>query len=290
MLKKLLVLFVAVAAVAFLGFAVERSTSSAPVNEPAKAAPPDKVYGSGTVGKLAVWTDTDRIGDSAITQDTNSRLGIGSAPNPNGDLFIRATNPAITYSALFASNPGVGRGITGSSFGGIGVNGIGVVGVNGITSSTNPVDAAVRGIATFGPGTAKAGLFQGDVQVTGTLIKSAGSFRIDHPLDPERKYLSHSFVESPDMMNVYNGNVTTDADGNATVVMPDYFEALNRDFRYQLTVIGKFAQAMVSEKISKNAFKIKTDKPGTEVSWQVTGIRKDKFANENRIPVETMKP
>jgi hypothetical protein len=43
------------------------------------------------------------------------------------------------------------------------------------------------------------------------------------------------------MMNVYNGNVVTDKRGMATVVLPDYFKALNRDFRYQLTVVGQFA-------------------------------------------------
>ena len=61
-------------------------------------------------------------------------------------------------------------------------------------------------------------------------------------LDPANKYLYHSFVESPDMMNVYNGNVVTDKRGMATVVLPEYFEALNSDFRYQLTVIGRFAR------------------------------------------------
>ena len=135
-----------------------------------------------------------------------------------------------------------------------------------------------------------AGYFRGKVAVTGTLSKAAGSFKIDHPLDPENKYLYHSFVESPDMMNVYNGNVTTDAKGEATVEMPAYFEALNRDFRYQLTVIGQFAQAIIADKIKGNQFTIKTDKPNVEVSWQVTGIRQDAFANANRIPVEEDKP
>ena len=108
----------------------------------------------------------------------------------------------------------------------------------------------------------------------------------DHPLDPANKYLYHSFVESPDMMNIYNGNVTTDADGFATVTMPDWFEALNQDFRYQLTVIGQFAQAIVAEEIDGNQFRIQTDKPLVRVSWQVTGIRHDPFAEANRIPVE----
>jgi hypothetical protein len=92
------------------------------------------------------------------------------------------------------------------------------------------------------------------------------------------------------MMNVYNGNVKTDANGNAVVELPGYFAALNRDFRYQLTVIDQFAQAIVAKKIAGNRFTIKTDKPNVEVSWQVTGIRQDAFANANRIPVEEGKP
>jgi trimeric autotransporter adhesin len=74
------------------------------------------------------------------------------------------------------------------------------------------------------------------------------------------------------------------------VVLPDWFEALNRDFRYQLTVIGQFAQAIVAEKIKGNRFKIRTSLPNVEVSWQVTGIRQDAFAERHRIPVEEVKP
>lgn len=128
------------------------------------------------------------------------------------------------------------------------------------------------------------------VSIPGTLTKAAGSFRIDHPLDPKNKYLYHSFVESPDMMNVYNGNITTDASGDALVMLPLYFEALNKDFRYQLTVIGTFAQAIISEEVSGNKFKIKTNKPNVKVSWQVTGIRKDPYAEKNRIVPEVEKP
>jgi hypothetical protein len=134
------------------------------------------------------------------------------------------------------------------------------------------------------------GYFAGDLNVTGKVSKGSGSFKIDHPLDPANKYLSHSFVESPDMMNVYNGNITTDRHGVATVVLPDYFQALNRDFRYQLTVIGQFAQAIVAKEIDNNRFVIRTSQPGVKVSWQVTGIRQDAYANANRIPVDEDKP
>jgi hypothetical protein len=135
-----------------------------------------------------------------------------------------------------------------------------------------------------------AGYFHGNVTVTGTLSKGAGSFKIDHPLDPAAKYLYHSFVESPDMMDIYNGNVTTDDHGEAVVELPDWFEALNRDFRYQLTVIGTFAQAIVAEEIENNRFSIRTNLGNVKVSWQVTGIRHDAYANAHRIPVEEEKP
>lgn len=129
----------------------------------------------------------------------------------------------------------------------------------------------------------------GNLQVDGNLSKGGGSFKIDHPLYPKEKFLYHSFVESPDMKNIYDGTVTTDAEGNATVELPAYFEALNRDFRYQLTAIGQFAQAIVSKEISNNHFNIKTDKPRIKISWQVTGIRKDTYAEQYRIVPEVDK-
>ena len=135
-----------------------------------------------------------------------------------------------------------------------------------------------------------AGYFAGSVNVEGQLTKGSGAFKIDHPLDPENKYLQHSFVESPDMMNIYNGIIITDENGLAVVLMPDYFEALNMEFRYQLTVIGDFAQAIIGEKIKNGKFTIRTDEPNIEVSWQVTGIRQDPWANAHRIEVEVDKP
>jgi hypothetical protein len=92
------------------------------------------------------------------------------------------------------------------------------------------------------------------------------------------------------MLTIYNGNVTTDENGAATITLPHYFEALNRDFRYQLTVIGQFAQAILASKIRQNRFTIKTDKTQVEVSWQVTGIRQDAYADAHRIQVEEVKP
>ena len=148
----------------------------------------------------------------------------------------------------------------------------------------------VYGYAYSGSGTAYAGYFAGNVNVTGTLSKGGGSFKIDHPLDPENKYLYHSFVESPDMKNIYDGVVALDANGEAIITLPNWFDALNRDFRYQLTAIGGAAPNIyVSQEVNNNQFKISGGSPGLKISWMVTGIRKDPFAEQNRIPVEVEK-
>jgi hypothetical protein len=214
-----------------------------------------------------------------------------------------------TGGANDTTTPG-GTGLVG--FGGSASNGSGGTGgtlIGGVATAGNGGDGAFavgalgvgagkkggRGIVAIpggGAGGATVGLageFFGDVEISGNLAKGGGSFKIDHPLDPENKYLYHSFVESPDMKNIYDGNITTDASGEAVVEMPDYFEALNRDFRYQLTVIGTFAQAIVAEKLKGNQFRIKTSLPNVEVSWQVTGVRQDAYANKNRIRVEVLK-
>ncbi len=149
---------------------------------------------------------------------------------------------------------------------------------------------AVGGVGIDGATPGSAGLFLGDVLISGNLAKGGGSFKIDHPLDPENKYLYHSFVESPDMKNNNDGTVTADANGDAMVTLPDWFGALNQDFRYQLTVIGTFAQAIVAEEIKGNRFVVKTNAPNVKVSWQVTGIRHDAYANKHRIPIEEQKP
>ena len=151
-------------------------------------------------------------------------------------------------------------------------------------------------LAATNEGSGNAGRFigsvaiRGDLAVDGNLWKSRGAFRIDHPLDPGNKYLCHSFVESPDMMNMYNGNVVLDENGTAMIEMPEWFEPLNRDFRYQLTCIGGFAPVYVAGEINDNRFTVAGGAPGLKVSWQVTGIRHDPCAEANRIPVEEDKP
>lgn len=91
------------------------------------------------------------------------------------------------------------------------------------------------------------------------------------------------------MKNVYDGVISLNETGEVWVELPEWFEALNKDFRYQLTCIGGFANVYIKEEIQNNRFKISGGRPDLKVSWQVTGIRDDAFARANRNPVESMK-
>ena len=129
----------------------------------------------------------------------------------------------------------------------------------------------------------------GDGTFTGNLTAASKNFLIDHPLDPRGRTLRHASVESNELLVSYSGNVTTGAKGEAVVQLPDYVEALATDFRYQLTVIGTFAQAIVGREIAGGQFTIRTSEPGVKVSWRVEGVRQDAWAQENPLVVEEAK-
>ncbi len=236
-----------------------------------------------SAGSTDVLRLTRSNGTEALRVTNAGNMGLGTtspgarldATAPSGNV-IRATHSNGHFGIVGDANAGVfgqrgGAGFTARAWLGHS-NNIGILAQGGTLAG---------GVA---------GRFEGNVNVTGTLTKGGGSFKIDHPLDPTNKYLFHSFVESPDMLNIYNGNVTTDRAGFAEVELPDYFEALNIEFRYQLTVIGTFAQAIVAEEIKGNRFVIATDQPGVKVSWMVTGIRNDPWAKANRIKPVVPKP
>jgi hypothetical protein len=130
----------------------------------------------------------------------------------------------------------------------------------------------------------------GGVHVPGALDAAATTLKIDHPLDSANKYLVHSSVESSEMVNIYSGNVVTDELGLATVKLPEWFEAENADFRYQLTVVGRQAQAWIAEEVGKGQFKIATNATRVKVSWQITAVRQDAYAKTHPLVVEQDKP
>jgi hypothetical protein len=250
------------------------------------------VIAEGATGVAAYTTVAGSIavyGDAGSSTGSNGVVGYG-ATGVAGNSTITGS-----YGTYGSGSTGVWGNSTGTGAN-VGVLGSGgAFGVLGQSSSTSGSGGGFSNsttgdaLFTYNQSGGYAAFFDGNVDVDGNLSKAGGSFKIDHPLDPANKYLYHSFVESPDMMNIYNGNATTDASGSAVVTLPEWFETLNRDFRYQLTVMGKFSQAIVASKVANHQFTIKTDKPNVEVSWQVTGIRQDAWANAHRIPVEVAK-
>jgi len=128
------------------------------------------------------------------------------------------------------------------------------------------------------------------LSVASSISKAAGTFVIDHPLDPLNKLLFHSFVESPEAKNIYDGIVTLNALGEALVKLPSYFDALNTDVRYQLKPIGvSMPNLHVKTEEKNNQFEIGGGVAGKDVSWQITGVRRDAYILANPIIPEVKK-
>jgi hypothetical protein len=217
--------------------------------------------------------------------------GAASATGPNLSYGVQgnnwASNGAGVYGVAFESS-GNAAGVAGDASS---PNGSGVMGYN--PTGIGVYRLASTGKAVLGESLDASGygLYSaGNCHVAGTLSKSGGSFRIDHPLDPANRILQHSFVESPDMLNVYTGRVTADGTGTATVTLPNWFAALNRDLRYQLTPVGAAMPDLHVKAELADGFAIAGAVPGGTVCWQLTGVRQDAWAEAHRIAVELDKP
>jgi hypothetical protein len=256
------------------------------------------VTGSGT------FTGVDGISEHIGVRGTSQKFvavygfagdsgGVSSGPE-GLTPFVAQVGVYGRGSPLVTGAPGTPIGVFGISNanGGQGVAGLGTAD----TESTGVAGISTNSDGVYGRSDEKkpngwAGFFAGKVHVSGFLEKAGGGFKIDHPLDPANQYLVHSFVESSEMKNVYDGSITLDAKGEATVTLPGWFEGLNKDYRYQLTAIGTPAPNLhVAQQISKGRFKIAGGKPRMQVCWQVTGVRKDRWADAHPMPVEVKKP
>lgn len=261
--------------------------------------------------------DSAEIGAAGVyglaTGADNANAGVvGKSLSTNGAGVVGRAETAVgnNMGVLGLSTSAAGMGVLGHSTANVGVCGrqgadfftpLAAAGVFGVSGSPNGI--GVYGLARADSGVnygvighalgrySYAGYFRGRVHVTGNFTAANKMFRIDHPLDPANRYLNHNCVESPDMMNIYNGVAKLDSRGEARVVLPEWFESLNGQFRYQLTAIGAPAPNLhVAEEIADNRFRIAGGPAGMKVSWQVTGVRQDAWANAYRTPVEEDKP
>ena len=304
------------------GYGVSGFANTAAADEPAGVWGENSGYGPGVRGwsrGVGVYGSADCTGvygvsDSfrAVSGESNTGVGVygrsNTAEEVRGESIqgdgVHGESQAADHAAVAAINHAsgfFGNALFAHSDSG---NGAWAEGRNGIIAKANSSatnNSAVfgytqsnRSISVYGckdPGLrGYAAHFYGAVMAGGSLQKLGGDLRIDHPQDPEGKYLLHSFVESPEMKNVYDGVVGLDARGKAAVKLPTRFEALNRDFRYQLTPIGAPAPDLhIARGVARNLFTIVGGKPRMHVSWQVTGIRQDRWAQTNRIVVEERK-
>jgi hypothetical protein len=265
-----------------------------------------------TAGASAIALDVDNTNTGVgITANTTNAANTFSA-------IQASTNSSSTAaSAIIGNSDGAAWGVSGQAgagstaqaavygsnlrtTGGHGVLGIGFNGVVGETnqSTGNAVygenyDAVLplgNGVGTAGKGyygvvgedrylggvAGAYGVFSnGNLAATGTK-----TFVIDHPADPENKFLKHFSMESNEVLNLYRGNASFDANGEAVVALPDYFEAINTNFSYNLTPVGGFAQLFVKEKIADNQFTIGGGQAGLEVSWTVYAERNDEYLQQ----------
>jgi hypothetical protein len=243
----------------------------------------------------------------ATNSTTGGSVGVfGSAGQPTGGTFgVYGQSFGIAGTGVQGISFGsLGTGVVGRNDGGIGVEGHtrspygdGVIGMNDSTGVIGALGSFGPGFggsptpaAVYGNGGASGwgGDFD-DAFASGGFYTPLFTMRIDHPGDPANRILQQAGVQSNELVSMYSGNVTTNSSGDAVVLLPAYVQTLNRDFRYQLTVVGQFAQAIVAGEMQGDQFTIKTDKPGVKVSWQVTGVRQDGFAKTHPLVAEQEK-
>src|SRR5258708_19206739 len=263
-------------------------------------------FAAGVLGRSASPTGNAVVGEATATSGTNNGVfGRSASTNGIGVSGDATAASGVTAGVFGNSDSESGAGVKGNASASSGftygvfgrsnsTTGSGVFGYASATSGSpnamvgfteSPNAVAGQFVAHSGLGLILQGLsgsnqtqvffvdasgngyFAGNLNVTANVSKGSGSFKIDPPLDPANRYLSHSFVESPDMMNVYNGIVVLDARGSAWVVLPNYFQDLNRDYRYQLTSIGAPGPRLyIAREVSANRFRISGGKPHAKVS------------------------
>lgn len=210
-----------------------------------------------------------------------SQRGPGVRARNDAGLALDAQNVSTTKPAAQITNIGAGNTTVGLRAGTVGGTAIigSVAATTGVTTGVLGETKSANGFGVFS---------NGELGATGTK-----SFVIDHPLDPQNRYLKHYCSEGDEPRNVYNGRVTTDRNGYATVRLPSYYASINKDPEYTLTVVDNsadFVLAKVTEEIKGNTFRIRTSKPGVQVSWRVEAVRNDRWVQRSGVDPEPKKP
>ena len=231
------------------------------------AAVQGQIINGGTGVGGAFFQGVTTNDSQALFADNASTSDVGTAPNAAAVWGQTPDGPA--GGVFLAGNLSDGTaGAVGQYLGTGNFNAAGLAGFS--------TPAAGFGIGVLGQGGFFGVIADGDLGATG-----AKPFIIDHPLDPENKFLKHFAIEAPEVLNMYRGNVVLDQSGEAIIQLPDYFEAININFSYNLTPIGSAAQVYVKEEISNGTFSIAGGQQGMKVSWVVYAERNDQYLQQN---------
>lgn len=216
-------------------------------------------WGSGHGGIITHNGATGRGLEVNITAATNAEPNFFGINNGLGSVFIGQNQNNVIVGTINVAD---------FAYTGTDVNDH--VGVSGFSSP-----AAGWGIGALGTGGWYGVLANGDLGATG-----AKTFVIDHPEDPENKMLKHFSVESNEVLNMYRGMAELDANGQALIELPTYFDDININPSYQLTAVGTPQQPYVLQEIQGNQFVV-AGAPNTKVSWTVYADRNDQYMQQN---------
>jgi hypothetical protein len=239
--------------------------------------------GIGSAADFRTALPTNSSSTLRVTQSGTGQAGVFTTQNaaaiaPTLNVFQFSTSTDLNAMAVKAFSTSLFGGRFESTLPSnnaralVGLYNGGSTSFNGVGVHGRAIAAPGFGIGVLGEGDSFGVFAQGNLGATG-----AKTFLIDHPLDPENRYLRHYSMESPEVLNVYRGNVVLDANGEGVVTLPDYFEALNINVTYQLTAIGGAAPELhvQSEVDAAGQFKVAGGRGGMKVSWVVYGERND---------------
>jgi hypothetical protein len=260
----------------------------------------------------ALLLENNNTGTSLVANNTNPA-------NTSASIVANTNSNSNLSSAILGKTTGAAYGVTGEAVsgsnteaavfgnnrrnnGGSGVLGIGFNGVTARTGNssgyavfaenTDNITPLGNGVGVSGKGF--YGVYGEDryagnqngaygVYANGNMGASGTkTFNIDHPKDPKNKFLRHFSMESNEVLNVYRGTTAFDANGNAMIELPDYFNDINKNISYQLTPVGAYMPLFVKEKVnSENKFEVSGGDPGKEVSWAVYAERNDLYLKKH---------